>query len=292
VTASALSPVQVFVVSTGRSGTLTLARLLDSVPGAAVDHEREPRLVAESVAYLEGQLPHAEMVDLLRRTRSPRAIGGERLSGEAHHRLSFVLPALAEAFPEARIVWLLRDGRPTVASLHHRGWYEPNEAELRGPHKKVPWHENRVRGDLAGDLSPEEWAALDGFGRCCWYWSFANRLIQRDLGRLGLRALKLRLEELDRRRPELEAFLGLRAELPAARVEHRSKTPPIGWRLWSAERRQTFERVCGETMDEHYPGWREDLERGLAGGVAALLGRTAVQSARTARARGRRWRVV
>lgn len=285
-------PVQVFVVSTGRSGTLTLATLLDSVPGASVGHEREPRLVAESVAYLEGRLSHAETVELLRRTRSPEAIGGERLSGEAHHRLSFALPALAEAFPEARIVWLLRDGRPTVASLVHRGWYERNEEELRGPHKRVPWPQHRVRGDLVGDLAGEEWADLDAFGRCCWYWSFVNRLIGRELERLGLPALKLRLEDLESRRPELEAFLGLGTELPAVPVAHRSKKSPIGWALWPVERRRTFERLCGREMDEHYPGWREDLERGVAADAAALLRRSAVVSVRAARARGRRrWAV-
>jgi hypothetical protein len=143
---------QVFVVGTGRSGTRTLAALLSSASGCRVVHEQDPPLLAEVCDHLAGRLSRRQMTDVLRRTRSVETIGGERLSGEANQRLSFVLPALAEAFPTARLVWLIRDGRTTVASMHHRKWYHPRETVER-PGAVRSWAIHRLRGDEVGDLS-------------------------------------------------------------------------------------------------------------------------------------------
>ena len=140
------APVQLFVVGTGRSGTRTIADLLDSFPGCTVEHERKPVLLTEVNEYLGRKRPRADMVALLKETRSTEAIGGERLSGEANQRLSFVLGPLAEAFPASRVIWLIRDGRPAVASMVHRGAFHPREHELRGDATKE-WATNSASDD-------------------------------------------------------------------------------------------------------------------------------------------------
>jgi hypothetical protein len=270
-------PTHVFVVGTGRSGTTTIASLASRVPGCVVDHEREPKLLEEVTRYFEGRLQHHELIELLQRTRNPEAIGGTRVAGEANQRLSFVLPALAEAFPQARLVWLLRDGRDAVASMHHRGWYDLRETE-RGPRATRDWARTRVRGDVVGDLTTAEWEALDAFGRCCWYWSYTNRLIAADADRLGVTILAVKLEELERALPDLASFLGVEelAALSVPKANIASSGKPTSWRLWSRRRRAVFERLCGEVMDVHYPGWRGQMAFGfrgtlLAGGLGGIL---------------------
>src|SRR5438067_6829627 len=253
---------QVFVLGTGRCGTATLASLLDATPGCAVGHEIEPKLLEEVNLYLEGRMSHAEMVSLLRETRSRKAIGGENLSGEANQRLSFVLPSLAEAFPNARFVWLIRDGRSTVASMHHRRWYDRREAEARHPALR-DWTRFRIRGDVVGDVSAEDWAKLDAFGRCCWYWSYTNRLIGQEIERLGLEALPVKIEQVDESLPALARFLGLR-EPPrnVGVVDPASAGRPLSWRSWSRRHRRVFQQLCGDVMNEHYPGWQSAMRFG------------------------------
>jgi hypothetical protein len=271
----------VFVIGAGRSGTATLAQWLSAVPGGRVAHEHEPPLLAEVSDFYAGRLGRAELVAILRTTRSTTALGGARLSGEANHRLSVLLPLLAEAFPAARIVWLVRDGRQAVASMWHRKWYHPREAEERPP-AVGRWVEHRLRGDATGDLSAEAWAALDAFGRCCWYWSYTHRAIERDLACVQLPSLKLRIEDLDAQQDELAAFLGITGLLPRAVPRANSATggPFLSWREWSPRQRAVFRRECGAVMDRHYPGWEAGMSwtaaQELSAAVARGLHRAAV----------------
>jgi hypothetical protein len=270
---------QVFVLGTGRCGTATVASLLDTIPGCAVGHEIDPKLLGEVDLYLNGRMSHDEMVSLLRRTRSRETIGGERLSGEANQRLSFVLPALTSAFPNARFIWLIRDGRTTVASMHHRKWYHPREASIRHPTVRQ-WTQSRVRGDVVGDFSAEDWAKLDPFGQCCWYWSYTNRLIDQEISRLNLEALPLKIEQLAKNLPRLARFLGLNEITEEVRVvDPASAGRPPSWRRWSPGQRQVFREFCGELMNEHYPGWENEMSFGPVDELTGILARvrTAVQ---------------
>jgi hypothetical protein len=271
---------QLFIVGTGRSGTQTLAHLLSSVDGVVVEHEHEPLLLAEIKDYAEGRRGREEVVSLLAATRSPGEIGGRLVSGESHNQLSFALPLLAEAFPGARIIWLVRDGRAVVASMVERKIYHPRELDLRAPGTEE-WARNRLQGDAVGDVSPERWRALDAFGRCCWYWSYTHRVIARDMDRLELPLLRLRLEDLGNSWPALAEFCDLPpAPAPAIPHSNRSRRSPISWRHWSKEQQGVFQELCGPVMDENYPGWAQDQPRGLGSGVTSLMvrGRAGLRS--------------
>jgi hypothetical protein len=264
---------QVFVVGTGRCGTASMAALLSRVPGGRIVHELTPALHDEARASLRGMLPRHALVELLHRTRDPAVIGGTQVSGEANQRLSFVLPALAEAFPHARIIWLLRDGRDAIASMHARLWYHPREATLR-PRGALPWALHRIQGDEVGDLSPATWAGLDRFARCCWYWSYTNRLIAQQRAELPVPVLPLRVERLRESLPELWSFLGLPAPLPT-HLPHANASGGRrrGWRSWSRGQRQTFQHLCGAVMDVHYPGWQAEMRWSVGQEVSAALAR-------------------
>src|SRR5262249_23017572 len=112
----------VFVVGSPRSGTTFVGGALGSQPG--VGHLRggkapktaAPRLVALAAAEAAAGIRRTlERVRRLGFVRHLRAV-------EQTPELSFVLgPALA-AYPEARVIHCLRDGRDVACSLLERGW--------------------------------------------------------------------------------------------------------------------------------------------------------------------------
>ncbi|MBC7814993.1 MAG: hypothetical protein H7175_27795 [Burkholderiales bacterium] len=246
-----------FIVSTGRSGTETIAELLSRSPDCVCLHEPEPRLIAEATQYLYGEMPHAAMIDLLRQSRPPTLDGKEY--GESAYKLTFVMPALREAFPDAKLVWLIRDGRAVVESFYTpRRYYHP----LR---HNVDWEIYRPSADKVGEMSSREWAGLSRFEKCCWFWSYQNRLIEQHfierVEKNGSEFLFIRLEELDAQQAALFEFLGVR--LPpewAGEVPHLNVWPakaPRTWRDWSAAERLSFMDICGREMDAYYPAWRD-----------------------------------
>ena len=111
-----------FVVSTGRAGSRTVANVLSQSPDALCLHEPVPYLVEETAEWRYGTVETVDLCSRLTESR-PRQIDGKQY-GESANRLSLAIPVLAEAFPDARFVWLTRDGREVVASGHQRGWFD------------------------------------------------------------------------------------------------------------------------------------------------------------------------
>lgn len=268
------SPLQVFILGTGRSGSKTIADILSSIPGCSVVHESEPKLLREVVDYFTGHMSHKEMIDFLRQTRSVKSLGGTLLSGESNQRLSFVLPALAEAFPEARYLWVIRDGRKTVASLYHRDWYHPRESEIRSP-QLAGWVSTRLHADHVGDMSEKQWRRLDTFGRCCWYWSYTNRLIHHEAQRLNLKIHICKLEQLYDELPSILPFLNLNVPTPK-RIAKSNTTiglKPMPWQHWSKKQRAIFTELAGQVMDDHYTRWHDEMPLSFGQELAGFIDR-------------------
>ena len=249
----------VFILSTGRSGTTSLADLLSMVPGAVIVHEARPKLLAEAQRFRKGEISKEVLVCLLRSSRNADLFGATSIWGESNQRLSFVLPALAEAFPNARYILLHRDGREVVDSLHHRLWYQPGEEYLRHP-DLVDWVATRFVGADFG-MPKDRWDSMTPFAKCSWYWALVPKLVRADAKALGINLLELRLEDLDQSRSELEKFLDLPlGSLPVAPKSNPTKSRRRSWRAWSPRMRHDFENYSGAEMDIVYPEWRLEFK--------------------------------
>jgi hypothetical protein len=118
----------VFVVGSPRSGTTFLAGAIGSVPGfvdlgeVAPVKAAIPELVdlptAAAAGRLRGILGTARRVGLV---GSVRAV-------EQTPEMAHLLDAAVTAFPQARVVHIVRDGRDVVCSLLEKGWLGPNRA--------------------------------------------------------------------------------------------------------------------------------------------------------------------
>jgi hypothetical protein len=280
-----------FVLSTGRSGTQTMARALSQIPGCYCPHEPEPTLIAESSGYRHGQVSAEEVRRVLADTRLPLADG--RVYGESNQTLSLLIPELVQVFPQAKFVWLVRNGLDVVASAVGRGWYPTEQGgwDRLGDRRRF-WVSHRIRGDLCGDVPASQWVTMSSFERCCWYWSYVNRIISQDLSEHALhRFRQIRLEQIDSELAPAARWLGLPAMiLPPSRAHNRvSGYRVYGWQDWTISEREQFAHWCGADMDRYYPSWRSDSGewRGVAYSGPSTLQRLVAKHPRTVRALNR-----
>jgi len=239
---------------------MTIARVLSSINGCVCLHEPSPELILESSEYRYGKLSKEKIKELLLNTRKPFANGS--VYCESNQTLSLIIPVLAETFPEARYIWLIRNGLDVVASIYQKQWYsghsENHDSYEDCPPIEKAWIDGRIRGDLCGDMSSDKWARLDRFGRCCWYWSYVNRLIEADLNKyVAARYKIIRLEEMEMELARVIRWMGLKYAVVQKSVRHNvAKRKLYLWTCWTDKERSLFEHFCGRLMDRFYPLWR------------------------------------
>ncbi len=198
----------VFVVGSPRSGTTFLAGSIGSLPGFIDLGE-----VAPLKAAIPGlsSLGPAEAAPAIRRilTRARRlGLTGSLRPVEQTPEAAFALPAIVRAFPEARIVHVLRDGRDVACSLLERGW-------LRA---------GRVGGDDAGHpfgssarfwVEPErrgEFVQVSDARRAAWAWRRYVTAIRAS----GVPVFEVRYERLTREPAAVAVDLARKLSAPEA----------------------------------------------------------------------------
>lgn len=254
-----------FVISTGRSGTQTIAKTLSQIPGCSCLHEPEPELILESSAYRYGQIDPKALNEILSKTRASEIKG--KKYGESNQALSLIIPALTETFPEAKFIWLIRNGLDVVSSIVARKWYtghtyKHNNYNDCAPIEKL-WIDGRIEGDRCGDVPKAQWNEMNSFARCCWYWSYLNRTIESDLNKHVEidRFRKVSLEALNTQLPDLISWLGFNT-INNVVVDHNNKAEytTYKWTQWIESEKRTFLYWCGPLMDKLYHGWQKKTD--------------------------------
>jgi hypothetical protein len=216
-----------FIVSSGRSGTAMLHKALSTVSGVEMHHEYMVHIVQPlAVRRYMGWASREEALETLCATYGAAiAYSGALHWGDSSNKASWLISELAELFPDAKFVHLVRDGRKVASSYFHKlkdECYDDRStlalaayaADPAGqlppppPEKKYWW-------PLARPNDPRS-AAFTGFNqfeRIAWHWAEINRVILDSLGELPReRRHFVRLEELQAN-PQavarLFAFLGL-----------------------------------------------------------------------------------
>jgi len=251
-----------FVLTSGRSGSTSLAAILGQHPGLHARHEPRLQLIRWATQFAHGEVTREDMrerLDALYRQTSVFAPGLVHV--EIDQKLVPLAGLLGELFPQAKFVSLQRDGRDVVASCHARGWYRPEETD---PEKEDEqwiswqWRHFRLQGDRCGDVSPGEWAAMSPFGKCCWYWAGIQRRIRLQQEQLPPEQfLEIKLENLEADLPALQDFLGVKPRPLEIKRTNRARQAVTAHADWSDGQKQQFDDQCGEEMDRLYPGWRQ-----------------------------------
>ena len=154
----------IFVVGSPRSGTTFLAGAIGSIPGFVDLGEVAP--VKAAVAELAA-LPPQEAASQLRRilavSRRMGLVGSVR-PVEQTPEMAFLVPAITRAYPEARVVHMVRDGRDVACSLLEKPWLRRQQTEAddagvpHGAHARF-WvePERRAEFEAASDARRAAW---------------------------------------------------------------------------------------------------------------------------------------
>jgi Sulfotransferase family len=241
----------IFVVGCPRSGTTFLAGALGSQPGLVDLGEVKP--IKASIAELSA-LDDQEAARRFRRTlERVRLLGlSAHLRGvEQTPETLFVLRAALRAYPRARAVHLIRDGRDVVCSLLEKGWLggatgSDDVGQAHGAHARF-W------------VEPErcaEFETTSEAGRAAWAW---RRHVRSGLEVDDERVLELRYEDL-------AAEPGVAAERLAGHLSLDAPTlaPALGG---------VHARSVGRWQNDLTPAQLEDVER-EAGTLLRELGYT------------------
>ena len=213
----------VFVLGSPRSGTTFLASVIGSVPGFVDLGEVAPLKAAIPELVLE---PESEVAGRLRRILAiARRVGlvGNVRPVEQTPEMAFLIDAARTAYPEARFVHMVRDGRDVVCSLLEKRWLKPSvdgrdDAGLPYGDYARFWVEPERHG---------EFAAVSDARRAAWAWrSYVTAARRADPD-----VLELRYEALARDRSQAAASLASHIGAPASALEHalaRSHASSVG----------------------------------------------------------------
>jgi hypothetical protein len=244
-------------VGSPRSGTSFTAETIGTVSGFADLGELRPlkqalpdlvaRPAEDAVTPIRGIIRRAQRLGFV---TSRRGI-------EQTPESTFLIEALALAFPQGRFLHLVRDGRDVAASLIALGWLASGEQKIDevrqsfGPQPRF-W----VEGDRR-----EEFARVSEATRAAWVWRRYETTARRLLEPVGDRALEVRYERL--------------VADPAAVARE------LAAFLDAAERADEFVTAFGRTTGSAAGRWRRDLHAAQvadvereAGQLLAALGYT------------------
>jgi Sulfotransferase family len=177
----------VFVIGSPRSGTTFLARAIGSLPGF-VDLGEVPPLKAAvpQLAELEPHEAARRMRRILRLARRVGLVGAVR-AVEQTPELAHVARIIPLAYPEARIVHIVRDGRDVACSLLDKPWLRSEQSKsddaglAYGSHARF-WVEPDRR---------DEFETASDARRAAWVW---RRYV--SAARFAEGAFEVRYEEL------------------------------------------------------------------------------------------------
>jgi len=204
----ALSERPVFVVGSPRSGTTFLGRSIGSLPGFVDMGELAPFKAAMEDGL--PTLPAEPAASRIRRTLAvTRRLGlvGSLRPVEQTPEGAFVIEAIFQAFPDARVIHMLRDGRDVASSLLELGWVSSETTA----HDDV--------GHSFGSLSrfwvePEravEFMTTSDARRAAWTWRRYVSAARGAGGRVHQVGYERLVEVPDEVAGELEEYLGVPA---------------------------------------------------------------------------------
>ena len=161
----------VFTLSTGRTGTLTLSRILALSNECLVFHEPSPKLYGLSkLCYIKGQQAHfidifGEAFISTREFFLNLAAGLDKHYIETSPQATFLANAIHKVLPDAKFIHLVRDPREVVRSMMRRKWYGGNR-----------YDKFRISPQF-GQPCHDKWDEMTIFEKNTWLWAETNRWI-------------------------------------------------------------------------------------------------------------------
>lgn len=199
----------VFVVGSPRSGTTFLAGAIGSVPGFVDLGEVAPlKAAVPDLAGLDPGQAARRLRRILSVSRRAGLVGSVR-AVEQTPEVAHLLRAVPLAYPDAKVVHMVRDGRDVVCSLLEKRWLRPEQARsddaglAYGSHARF-WVEPERR---------KEFEHASDARRAAWVWRSHVAAVRSS----GVSCFEVRYERMAESPDEVAAEL---ADYLAAPVNH------------------------------------------------------------------------
>lgn len=197
----------IFVLSTGRSGTNSITKVLNQNPKCKALHEdihQIIRISTDLAYYPEHKKKYFDELDNILETKVWQANENQILI-HSDQRFWNLVPYLSRYFPNSKFIHLKRDVYSCVRSMYSRGWYAENEYPKINIHD---WSKYRLQADRIEEISPESWNNFSQIAKCTWYWYYLNKKIELDLKAIHKdKILNLELSELNQKLDLLSEFV-------------------------------------------------------------------------------------
>lgn len=227
-----------------------------------------------NIARQSGRLSDDEILPYLKDMRI-RTLGNTKQSVylEANCAWSSLPDLLSMAFPNSRIVYIVRDPRSWVSSWLNNSGARYSLFDVRSWFKYTRLTPYLINGDRYQD----KWRDMTRFEKFCWFWTQENTYA---LARASLTdAVKIfRFEDLFNEEGDYSSFIhlfkfisdfpdgfkvrwNLKPELLNVKVNPSERKEFPEWRKWSEEEAKILFRHCGDLMEKfNYgkePAWQK-----------------------------------
>lgn len=267
-----------FVVGSGRCGTALLGQrffpaLNELKPVVDANHEYQCELVQEiGTKWHNGAANRPDVHNVIRRIYGAALNYTEYpLWLDCSNKASWIIGPLAEIFPQAKFVHLMRDGRKTCSSFYHKlagecyteravialwRWLDNPTRYNIPPLGKEWWWPMPFSGSPLAKQFMWKWGR---FEQICWHWVEINRTIELSLENYvpADNRLFIRLEDLagdgGETGQQLCQFLGLpwhKQYLPILEKRH-NVIEPKDYEL-TPEQEKAFNEIAGEMQAKYY----------------------------------------
>jgi hypothetical protein len=173
-----------FVLSTGRSGTHFLTELLSKTPHTEVHHEPQPELVYFSKKAFEKTVPNEELLGYFEGARYEMirdCFLTQKQYIETNNRITFFAYQIAELYPQARFLHLVRNPLSFIKSGINRRWYT-----------NTHFHDE---GRIVMKNS-EDWKNMTQAQQIAWLWNETNLFIDSFKEKYPNKVITIKAEEL------------------------------------------------------------------------------------------------
>lgn len=188
-----------FVVGSGRCGTALLGqRLFPTFPGVKSHHEFKCEQVQElGIKRYQGVIGGKAVSEQIKRLYvSDIAYSLPDLWVDCSNKLSWLIGPLADEFPNAKWVHLVRSGPETARSFYHKladecytdrgvrrlaAWLDNPRESIIPPQEKEWWWPIPDPALRFGSTRFNFLHCWDRWRRLCWYWAEVNTVIQTSL---------------------------------------------------------------------------------------------------------------
>lgn len=188
----------VFIVSSGRSGTFALVDVLKQNDDIQVYHEFLFELILKNAVLYKMELVDSDTIkSLLQETYSASMFYSRKKKWvDCSNALPWIISPLAEMFPAAKFIHLIRDGRKVVSSFYNKfssvmyedgcvsdmlDWLDNKGDYPSPPAEKRYWRPIPVYNKEIY----EKFLKYDQFQRLCYYWSELNEHTETALEKIS-----------------------------------------------------------------------------------------------------------